>query len=118
MSPSENEWHQVWNKQIGLPQNKQTRVKIDLKLVHRGFVTDRRLDTGNFNLKSVVLWIVMRKPYDKKRKAPSQLGFVSEIGSSSGMGSGWRMDVGVGIFHTSHTTIAHGTMIASCPSLE
>jgi hypothetical protein len=70
VSPSENEGHQVWNKQIGLPQNKQTRVKIDLKLVHRGFVTDRRLDTGNFNLKSVVLWIVMRKPYDKKRKGP------------------------------------------------
>ena len=76
MSPSENEWHQVWNKQIGLPQNKQTRVKIDLKLVHRGFVTDRRLDTGNFNLKSVVLWIVMRKPYDKKMRAWHSLSVV------------------------------------------
>ena len=118
MSPSENEGHQVWNKQIGLPQNKQTRVKIDLKLVHRGFVSYRRLDTGNLNLKSVVLWIVMRQPYDKKRKAPSQLGFVSEIGSSSGMGSGWRMDGGVGILYTSHTTNAHSTMIASCPSWE
>ena len=66
----ENEGHQVRTKQIGLPQNKQTRVKIDLKLVHRGFVTDRLFDTGNFNLKSVVLWIVMRQPYDKKRKGP------------------------------------------------
>src|SRR5260370_26258290 len=45
-------------------------VKIDWKLVHCGFVTDRRLDTGNFNLKPVVLWIVMRKPQDKKRKGP------------------------------------------------
>jgi hypothetical protein len=118
ISPSENEGHQVWNKQIGLPQNKQTRVKIDLKLVHRGFVTDRRLDTGNFNLKSVVLWIVMRKPYDKKRKGPIPAWFRIRIGSSSGMGSGWLMDVGVGILYTSHTTIAYSTMIASCPSLE
>jgi len=51
-------------------------------------------------------------------KAPSQLGFASEIGISSGMGSGWLIDVGVGILYTSHTTIAHSTMIASCPSLE
>src|SRR4029077_17520702 len=70
ISSGENERHQVWNKQIGLPQNKQTRVKIDLKLVHRAFVTDRRPDTGSFNLKSVVLWIAMRKASDKKRKGP------------------------------------------------
>jgi len=34
------------------------------------------------------------------------------------MGSGWRIDVGVGILCTSHTTIARSTMIASCPGLE
>jgi hypothetical protein len=50
--------------------------------------------------------------------APFQLGFASWIGSSAGLGSGWRMDVDVGIWYTSHTTIAHSTMIASCPSFE